>query len=99
MSEKPLVSILISSYNKGKYLEECLKSCISQSYKNCEIIFHLAAQPIVSISYEDPVETITSNTVGTMNVMEILRKVDWQCAAVLITSDKSYKNLEKQKTF
>ena len=36
--KKPLISILISSYNKGKHLEECLKSCISQSYKNCEII-------------------------------------------------------------
>ena len=60
-----------------------------------DVIFHLAAQPIVSISYEDPVETITSNTVGTMNVMEILRKVDWQCAAVLITSDKSYDNVEQ----
>ena len=36
--KKPLVSILISSYNKGNYLEECLKSCINQSYKNCEII-------------------------------------------------------------
>ena len=36
--KKPLISILISSYNKGNYLEECLKSCINQSYKNCEII-------------------------------------------------------------
>ena len=36
--KKPLVSILISSYNKGNYLEECLNSCLSQSYKKCEII-------------------------------------------------------------
>ena len=36
--KKPLVSILISSYNKGNYLEECLNSCLSQSYKKCEIV-------------------------------------------------------------
>ena len=36
--KKPLVSILISSYNKGNYLEECLNSCLNQSYSNCEII-------------------------------------------------------------
>ena len=59
-----------------------------------DIIFHLAAQPIVSISYDNPVETISSNVIGTMNVMETLRLVDWPCAAVLITSDKSYDNVE-----
>ncbi len=59
-----------------------------------DMIFHLAAQPIVSVSYDDPVETITSNVVGTMNLMETLRLVDWPCAAVLITSDKSYDNVE-----
>ena len=59
-----------------------------------DVIFHLAAQAIVSTSYDDPVETITSNTIGTMNLMEILRKVSWPCTAVLITSDKSYDNVE-----
>lgn len=63
-------------------------------FEKPEVIFHLAAQPIVSTSYNDPVETITSNAVGTMNLMEVLRKVDWPCAAVLITSDKSYENVE-----
>ncbi len=59
-----------------------------------DIIFHLAAQAIVSESYNDPIETITSNVLGTMNLMDILRDVDWQCSAVLITSDKSYDNVE-----
>jgi CDP-glucose 4,6-dehydratase len=59
-----------------------------------DVIFHLAAQPIVSASYEDPIETITSNTIGTMNMMETLRHIDWPCVAVLITSDKSYDNVE-----
>ena len=62
--------------------------------KQPDIIFHLAAQPIVSLSFNDPVETITSNAIGTMNLMEILRMIRWPCAAILITSDKSYENVE-----
>jgi len=59
-----------------------------------EFIFHLAAQPIVSESYADPVGTITTNAIGTMNLLEVLRKVEWECSVVLITSDKSYDNVE-----
>lgn len=59
-----------------------------------EIIFHLAAQAIVSVSYENPVETITSNVVGTMNLLEALRSYEKPCAVVLITSDKCYDNVE-----
>jgi len=59
-----------------------------------DVIFHLAAQAIVSTSYDDPAETITTNAIGTMNVMEVLREVSWPCSAVLITSDKSYDNVE-----
>ena len=59
-----------------------------------DFIFHLAAQAIVSMSYSDPVETITTNVIGTMNILEALRQVDWPCVAVLITSDKCYDNVE-----
>ena len=59
-----------------------------------DFIFHLAAQPIVSESYADPVGTITTNAIGTMNLLEVLRKVEWSCSVVLITSDKSYDNVE-----
>ena len=59
-----------------------------------EFLFHLAAQAIVSRSYSDPAETITTNAVGTMNVLEALRGVERPCVAVLITSDKSYNNVE-----
>lgn len=59
-----------------------------------DFIFHLAAQPIVSKSYFDPVETMSTNFSGTMNILEVLREVDWPCHAVLITSDKCYDNVE-----
>ena len=59
-----------------------------------DFIFHLAAQAIVSISYADPVETFTTNTIGTMNVLEVLRGYTKPCIAVMITSDKCYDNIE-----
>lgn len=59
-----------------------------------DFIFHLAAQPIVSVSYKNPLETITSNVVGTANILEVLRNYQKKCAAVIITSDKCYENVE-----
>ena len=59
-----------------------------------DIIFHLAAQAIVSVSYTDPVETISSNVMGTMNLLEALKTCEKKCAVVLITSDKCYDNVE-----
>lgn len=59
-----------------------------------DFVFHLAAQSIVSTSYSEPVETMTTNVVGTMNILESLRTSIRPCVAVLITSDKCYDNVE-----
>jgi CDP-glucose 4,6-dehydratase len=59
-----------------------------------DYIFHLAAQPIVSVSYDSPMETISTNVLGTMNVLEAIRIVNYPCIAVIITSDKCYDNVE-----
>lgn len=59
-----------------------------------DFLFHLAAQAIVGASYKDPVDTMTTNVVGTMNILEALRTADWPCVAVMITSDKCYDNVE-----
>lgn len=59
-----------------------------------DFIFHLAAQAIVSVSYENPLDTVTTNVVGTACVLEALRYIDWECTCVLITSDKAYDNVE-----
>jgi CDP-glucose 4,6-dehydratase len=60
-----------------------------------EFLFHIAAQSIVSKSYFDPVETISSNVVGTANVLEALRISNHKCIAIIITSDKVYDNIEQ----
>lgn len=59
-----------------------------------EIIYHLAAQPIVRESYENPVYTMQTNSMWTLNVLEIIRTRDYIKWAVLITTDKVYDNKE-----
>ncbi|WP_277656468.1 CDP-glucose 4,6-dehydratase [Seleniivibrio woodruffii] len=59
-----------------------------------EIVFHLAAQPLVRYSYDNPVETYETNVIGTLNVFEASRRVDSVRAIVNITSDKCYENRE-----
>ncbi|MDR1757215.1 MAG: CDP-glucose 4,6-dehydratase [Culturomica sp.] len=59
-----------------------------------DFVFHLAAQPIVSVSYQAPVDTILSNVLGTTHVLEALRLYAKPCTAVIITSDKCYDNVE-----
>jgi CDP-glucose 4,6-dehydratase len=65
------------------------------SYEKPEFLFHLAAQPIVSTSYSDPIETISSNVMGTANILEALKNSNHKCSAIIITSDKAYDNVEQ----
>ncbi len=59
-----------------------------------DFIFHLAAQAIVSTSYKDPLGTISTNVLGTANVLDAIRQLSKSCTAVIITSDKCYENVE-----
>ena len=59
-----------------------------------DYVFHLAAQSLVKRSFEKPLETFSSNTIGTLNILNALLILKKRCHAVIITSDKSYKNLE-----
>ncbi|MBE5935336.1 MAG: CDP-glucose 4,6-dehydratase [Lachnospiraceae bacterium] len=60
-----------------------------------EIVFHLAAQPLVRKSYEEPVETYSVNVMGTMHVLECIRHTDSVKEAIIITTDKCYANKEQ----
>ena len=64
-----------------------------------DFIFHLAAQPIVRTSYNIPVETFEVNTLGTVNVLEAMRKMEKECVAVMITTDKVYRNNESGQAY
>lgn len=57
-----------------------------------DFVFHLAAQPLVRLSYAEPVATFETNIVGTMNVLEALRGATRPCAVVIVTTDKCYEN-------
>ena len=59
-----------------------------------DIIFHMAAQPLVRDSYRTPVETIATNVMGTAHVLDAVRRLGRACAVVIVTSDKCYDNKE-----
>ena len=59
-----------------------------------EIVFHLAAQPLVRASYVDPVETYSTNVLGTVHLLEAVRNTSSVRAVVNVTSDKCYENRE-----
>ncbi|MFW5879217.1 MAG: CDP-glucose 4,6-dehydratase [bacterium] len=73
----------------GKQLKEKITSIAP------DFIFHLAAQPIVSLSYKDPLDTISTNVMGTANTLEAIRELKNDCVAIIITSDKCYENIEQ----
>lgn len=60
-----------------------------------EIVIHMAAQSLVRYSYQNPVETYATNVMGTVNVLESVRKTTSVKAAVIVTSDKCYENREQ----
>ena len=60
-----------------------------------EVVFHLAAQPLVRLSYEIPVETYETNVMGSIHIMEAIRHTPSVKAAVMITTDKCYENREQ----
>jgi len=59
-----------------------------------EIVFHLAAQPLVRVSYRQPLDTFSTNIMGTANLLEALRKGDTVKSVVMVTTDKVYQNKE-----
>ena len=72
-------------------LEQLTESMVSFSP---DILIHMAAQPLVRLSYKEPVETYTTNVIGTVNVLEAARKCSDLKAIVNVTTDKCYENKE-----
>jgi CDP-glucose 4,6-dehydratase len=74
---------------------------VRQSILRCRphYVFHLAAQPLVRESYRNPLETYEVNALGTGHVLQALRELRNPCAAVLVTTDKVYRNKEQHRAF
>ncbi len=83
-----LMQNYFADINDIKKLEEAIME------SNPEIIFHLAAQPLVRYSYKNPIETFQVNVMGTVNILNIARSLKKLKAIVIITTDKVYENKE-----
>ena len=64
-----------------------------------EIVFHLAAQPLVRDSYDNPLYTFETNIMGTANILQVIKEINTVRAAVIITTDKVYENKESGLPF
>lgn len=71
---------------------EALSRCVEDAQP--EVVFHLAAQPLVRRSYRDPLGTWATNVQGSLHLLEALKPLQHPCAAVLVTTDKVYANRE-----
>ncbi len=77
-------------------LEQITKSMVSF---NPDILIHMAAQPLVRLSYKEPIDTYTTNVIGTVNVLEAARKCINLKAIVAVTTDKCYENKEREEGY
>ncbi len=66
---------------------------------NPDIVFHLAAQPLVLRSYSEPVETWQTNVAGTLNVLDALRRLNRPVTILVVTTDKVYENRELHRPY
>jgi CDP-glucose 4,6-dehydratase len=64
-----------------------------------EVVFHLAAQALVRLSYDDPVQTFTTNFVGTLNLLEAVRQTPTIKSVLIVTTDKVYRNIESTRAY
>jgi CDP-glucose 4,6-dehydratase len=64
-----------------------------------DFVFHLAAQPLVRLSYAQPLETYATNVMGTAHVLQALRQINRPCVAIMVTSDKCYENRERAQGY
>lgn len=76
---------------------EKLRACVAKFQP--DIIFHLAAQSLVRYSYANPIETYTTNVIGTVNLLEAVRQSPSARAVVNVTSDKCYENRELERGY
>ena len=87
------INLKIFDIRNKKKLEKFIK------YSQPEIIFHLAAQPLIYESYKNPHLTYDVNCMGTLNILDIVKNTKLVKSLVSITSDKCYENNDKKRKF
>lgn len=85
-----LASHVEGDIRDGERLLATLRACTP------DVVLHLAAQPIVRLSYVEPRETFDVNVMGTVSVLEAVRRLGRPCAVIAVTSDKCYENAEHE---
>jgi CDP-glucose 4,6-dehydratase len=90
ISGNTLCDSIIGDIRDGKLLEKSILDF------QPDFIFHLAAQPLVRLSYENPSETFAINAIGTANLLDAVRLLKNPCNVIIITTDKVYENMEWQ---
>ena len=88
----------LKSHAVGDIRDLATVKCVMRRVKP-DFVFHLAAQPLVRLSYEKPVDTFATNVMGTVHVLEALRSLKRKCSAVMVTTDKCYENRETKRPY
>jgi len=87
------VAAKLTSDTRGDICSETIVESVFNDVQP-DVVFHLAAQPLVLKGFADPAGTFKTNVLGTLNVLEAIRTRDSVKSAVMVTTDKVYKNLE-----
>ena len=95
------ISKIEKKFSSSKYADITKLNDFEKSIKKCnpEIVFHLAAQPLVIESYNNPLKTFNTNIIGTLHVLECLRKIKSIKSVIIVTTDKVYKINKKNNNF
>ena len=90
------VLVIESLIEKSHFSDICELATLQKAIAEArpDIVIHMAAQPLVRYSYENPVETYATNVMGTVHVLESVRVIDTVRATVVVTTDKCYENKE-----
>ncbi len=94
--EKAIFSVVTSNHIDSKWFDICDLDQMERVFAEfCpEVVFHLAAQPIVLESYREPVRTYNTNVMGTVNLLECIRQTESVKSVINVTTDKVYENNE-----
>jgi CDP-glucose 4,6-dehydratase len=94
-------SMILKKLRSNTYSDINNLAKLKKKIKDCkpEIIFHLAAQPLVIDSYKDPIKTLNTNIMGTANLLESIRNIKSIKSVVIITTDKVYKINKNNKAY